>query len=179
MGGRAAVTTAVEHPGSVAAVVCVDTPLTRRQPDAAPRHDAARVAGVYPSQGEAVAHFRTRPRQEGLPGYVRDHVARESLRAVEGGWAWKADRGVFGRGEPMQDLLPRLRCPVALVRGEHGLVPPGMAAEMAGLVADPFPVVELADAGHHPMLDRPLTLLTALRALLAVWPAGTVAGAGV
>lgn len=178
MGGRAAVTTAVEHPGSVAAVVCVDTPLTRRRPGSAARHDAVRVAGVYPTAEEAIARFRTRPRQEGLPAHVRDHVARESLRAVAGGWTWKADQGVFGRGLPMQDLLPRLRCPVALVRGEHGLVPPAMVAEMRGLVTGPLPVIELPDAGHHPMLDQPLVLLTALRALLALWPVGSAGGTG-
>ena len=31
------------------------------------------------------------------------------------------------------------------------------------------PVFELPEAGHHPMLDQPLILLTAIRALLADW----------
>lgn len=177
MGGRAAVTAAVEHPGSVAAVVCVDTPLTRRRAGGVGRHDAVR-ASLYPTVEEAIARFRTRPRQEDVLTHVRDHVARESLRAVEGGWTWKADHGVFGRGQPMQDLLPRLGCPVALFRGEQGLVPPEMAAQMSALATGHLPVIELPDAGHHPMLDRPLTLLTALRTLLAVWPAGAVAGTG-
>jgi pimeloyl-ACP methyl ester carboxylesterase len=29
--------------------------------------------------------------------------------------------------------------------------------------------VELPDAGHHPMLDQPLPLVTALRMLLQQW----------
>jgi len=33
-------------------------------------------------------------------------------------------------------------------------------------------VVELPGSGHHPMLDRPQVLVTALRTLLAVWPDG-------
>ena len=31
------------------------------------------------------------------------------------------------------------------------------------------PVVEIPEAGHHPMLDQPLILLTAIRTLLADW----------
>ena len=31
------------------------------------------------------------------------------------------------------------------------------------------PVIELPQAGHHPMLDVPLVLLTAIRTLLADW----------
>jgi pimeloyl-ACP methyl ester carboxylesterase len=38
--------------------------------------------------------------------------------------------------------------------------------ERLGRVA---PVFELPEAGHHPMLDQPLILLTAIRALLADW----------
>jgi pimeloyl-ACP methyl ester carboxylesterase len=48
-----------------------------------------------------------------------------------------------------------------------------MAAEMTRLVPAGLPVVELADAGHHPMLDQPLALVTGLRTLLTFWPAGT------
>ncbi|MFI7099293.1 hypothetical protein ACIBK8_08025 [Streptomyces sp. NPDC050161] len=33
------------------------------------------------------------------------------------------------------------------------------------------PVIEIPDAGHHVMLDRPLCLVTALRAVLAQWHA--------
>jgi pimeloyl-ACP methyl ester carboxylesterase len=46
-----------------------------------------------------------------------------------------------------------------------------MARDMAGLVPGALPVVELADAGHHPMLDQPLALVAGLRTLLALWPA--------
>ncbi len=45
-----------------------------------------------------------------------------------------------------------------------------MAAEMGTLVSHRLPVVDLPDAGHHPMLDQPLSLITGLRTLLALWP---------
>jgi len=35
-----------------------------------------------------------------------------------------------------------------------------------------LPVGDLPDAGHHPMLDQPLALVTGIRTLLAFWPDG-------
>jgi pimeloyl-ACP methyl ester carboxylesterase len=45
-----------------------------------------------------------------------------------------------------------------------------MAADMAGNIDGPFPVIDIPDAGHHPMLDQPLALLAGLRTLFALWP---------
>ena len=73
-----------------------------------------------------------------------------------------------GAGE--QEARQELTGPVALFRCEKGLVSQEMATEMADLVAGHLPVVDIPDAGHHPMLDRPLSLVTGVRTLLAVWP---------
>lgn len=45
-----------------------------------------------------------------------------------------------------------------------------MAQEMARLVGDNFAAVDIPAAGHHPMLDQPIALVTGLRTLLALWP---------
>ena len=170
MGGWVAVTVGVEQPDAVAAVAYVDSPLNDQPPEEARVRERRRPRRLYPSLAEGVAHFRTLPAQDVLLPYVREHVAGESLRAVEGGWAWKFDPQFFGNRLLLRDLLPQLGVPVALFRCEHGLVSPAMAAEMAGLVPGALPVVDLPDAGHHPMLDQPLALVTGLRTLLAVWP---------
>jgi pimeloyl-ACP methyl ester carboxylesterase len=169
MGGRAALTTAVRNPALVRAVVCIDTPLDRGRRSGARPADPVEVP-VYATAEEAVARFRTRPRTDGAPEWVIRHVARGSVRPVLGGWTWKADQGVFGRGESVRDLLPRVAVPVVLLRGEHGLVPPAMAAEMRALAPAGLTAVELPDCGHHAMLEAPLSLLAALRTVLAVWP---------
>ena len=83
----------------------------------------------------------------------------------------EVDPDFFGNRLLLRDLLPRLTPPVTLFRCEHGLVGPVMAAEMSRLLPGRLPVVELPDAGHHPMLDQPLSLVAALRTLLAVGPA--------
>jgi pimeloyl-ACP methyl ester carboxylesterase len=176
MGGWVAVTTGVDHADVVSAVAYIDSPLNDQPPEESRLAERRRPTRVYPTREEAVGRFRTLPPQEVLLPYVREHVARESLRAVEGGWTWKFDPNFFGRRLLLRDLLPKLNAPVALFRCEHGLVNPGMAAEMRGLVPGTLPVVDLPDAGHHPMLDQPLSLVTGLRTLLALWPAAAEAG---
>lgn len=170
MGGWAAVTTGVEHGDAVSAVAYIDSPLNDQPPEESRLAERRRPRRVYPTLEEATARFRTLPAQDVLLPYVREHVARGSLRQVEGGWTWKFDPTFFGRRLLLRDLLPQLGCPVALFRCEHGLVSPEMAAEMTRLVPRRLPVVDLPDAGHHPMLDQPLALVTGLRTLLAVWP---------
>ena len=171
MGGWVAVTTGVEHGDDVAAVAYIDSPLNDQPPEERRLEERRRPRRVYPTIEEAMARFRTLPPQETVLPYVGRHVARESLRQVEGGWTWKFDPQFFGRRLLLRELLPQLRCPPALFRCEQGLVSPEMAAEMAGLVDGHLPVVDLPDAGHHPMLDQPLALVTGLRTLLALWPA--------
>jgi pimeloyl-ACP methyl ester carboxylesterase len=172
MGGRAAVAAAVEHADMIEAVAYIDTPINRvdREEDGHPQE--GRPLRVYPTVEEAVERFRTLPPQETLLPYVRDHIARGSLGPVEGGWSWKFDSAVFRRPPTLQELLPRLTRPTAFLRCEHGLVTPAMEREMVRLVAGPLPVVEIPEAGHHPMLDQPLPLVAALRTLLALWRSG-------
>jgi pimeloyl-ACP methyl ester carboxylesterase len=166
-----AVTVGVEHGDAVSAVAYIDSPLNDQPPEESRLAERRRPRRVYPDLDEALGRFRTLPPQDVVLPYVREHVARGSLREVEGGWTWKFDPTFFGRRLLLRDLLPQLSCPVALFRCEHGLVSPEMAAEMARLTRGHLPVVDLPDAGHHPMLDQPLALVTGLRTLLALWPA--------
>ena len=168
MGGWVAVTVAAEHAGDVSSVVVVDSPLNDQPPDEERLRERRRPHRVYPTAEEAVARFRTLPPQDVVLPYVRDHVARGSLRAVEGGWSWAFDPDFFGTRLRLRDLLPDAGAPLTLLRCEHGLVSAAMAEEMAGLVRGGMPVVELPDAGHHPMLDQPLALVAVLRTLLAL-----------
>ena len=168
MGGWVAVTVGVEHPADVSGVVVIDSPLNDQPPDEERLRERRRPHRVYPTVEEAAARFRTLPPQEVLLPFVREHVARGSLRPVEDGWTWAFDPDFFGTRLRLRDLLPGVRVPITLLRCEHGLVSADMAAAMAGLVEGDLPVVELPDAGHHPMLDQPLALVAALRTVLAL-----------
>jgi pimeloyl-ACP methyl ester carboxylesterase len=103
-----------------------------------------------------------------------DHVAHRSVRPADGGYQWKFDRDVFAQfGGGMRSValpyLSRVRCRLALLRSEHGLVTRDIGRFMYDELGRVTPVLELPEAGHHAMLDQPLILLTALRALLADW----------
>jgi len=173
LGGWVALTVGVESPDAVAAVAVIDSPIDRQPPEDERLRDRKRPHRTYPTAEEAMARFRTIPTQDVLLPYVLEHIARGSLRHDSDGWRWKFDPNFWGTRPLLLQLLPQLTGPVALFRCEKGLVTQEMATEMAALVDGHLPVVDLPDAGHHPMLDRPLTLVAGVRTLLAVWPAGT------
>jgi len=168
MGGWVATAVGGHHPGEVSGVVLIDSRLVEQPADEEQLRQRRRPHRVYPSRDDAIGRFRTLPPQDVVLPYVADHVARGSLRAVEGGWTWAFDPEFFGSRLRLRDLLPDVAVPITLLRCEHGLVSAEMAADMAGLVPGRLPVVELPDSGHHPMLDQPLALVAVLRTLLAV-----------
>jgi pimeloyl-ACP methyl ester carboxylesterase len=156
---------------SVAGIVVIDSAFRAPQPeeDAASLHRAFGPLRVYASLAEARARFRTVPDQPTSLPFVLDHVAETSVHEVEGGWSWKFDPLVFQRPRPGREILQSITCRVALFRAEHGLATPDVGAEMYELLGRRAPVIEIPDAWHHVMLDRPLALVTGLRTLLADW----------
>lgn len=176
MGGFVTIATAALHPDNVAGVVICDSPVTTPDPEVQSfrSRDAFGRPRTYASVDEALERFRTVPAQKHVLDYVIDHVARRSLRAVEGGYRWKFDRRIFesfggGMRGAALPYLSQVACRFALLRSEFGLVTPGIGAEMYEALGRVAPVIELPQAGHHAMLDQPLVLLTALRTLLADW----------
>lgn len=166
LGGRVSTLSAIAHPELFSRVVMIDTPLSHQVSLPA----QPRAHRVYERVEDAVARFRTLPEQKHMLHYVREHIARHSLRAVRGGWTWKFDPRIFHSRPPFAHDLPKMPLPLALLRYEHGLIPEQMADQMVSLVGGSMPVVQLAGSGHHPMLDRPLELVAALRTLLSAWP---------
>jgi pimeloyl-ACP methyl ester carboxylesterase len=167
MGGWVAASTAVRHGSSVGSVIIIDSPANDQPPEEETLRRRRQPTRVYVSSEAAVARFRTVPEQEVMLPYIARHVAQESVRPVDGGWTWKFDPARVGRRVPMRELLPQIHVPVTLLRCEQGLVSDGMARDMARLVDGGARVIALPAAGHHPMFDQPLALVTALRSLLA------------
>ncbi len=176
MGGFVTIATAARHGDELSGVIVCDSPVSEPDPEVESFRlkQAFGRPRTYATVEEAVARFRTVPPQAHYLDFVLDHVARRSLEPVDGGWRWKFDRRVFEqfagsmRGVAMP-YLPQVRCRFALLRSEHGLVTEDIGAAMYEVLGRVAPVIELPEAGHHAMLDQPLVLLTALRALLADW----------
>ncbi len=182
MGGFVTIATAALHSEQLAGVIICDSPVTEPDPEVGAFHvkDAFGRERVYPTLDDALARFRTVPGQAHYLPYVMDHVARNSAKQVaandehDGGWSWKFDRTVFAQfaGGVRSVALPYLsdvRCRLALLRSEHGLVTKDIGEAMFERLGRVTPVIEIPEAGHHAMLDEPLLLLTAIRTLLADW----------
>lgn len=178
MGGFVTIATAALHPERVSGVVICDSPVREPDPEVASyrlNQAFGSAPRTYASVDEGLARFRTVPAQARYLPYVMDHVGRRSLTPVDGGVAWKFDRGVFAQfagGSIRAIALPHLRRVVArfaLLRSENGLVTRDIGESMNVQLGRVATVIEIPEAGHHPMLDEPLILLTALRTLLADW----------
>lgn len=173
MGGFVAAATAVTGGDRVAGIIILDSPIVEDDPEV----EAARIGAAfgvpktYESLEEAVARFRTVPAQDHYDPAILDYVARHSLRETDGGWTWKFDPELFRAisRNAAAEQLPKIRCRVALLRSEFGLVTPEIGRIIYDNLGRVAPVVEIPLAGHHLMLDQPLLLLTGLRALLADW----------
>jgi pimeloyl-ACP methyl ester carboxylesterase len=178
MGGLVSIVTASLHGEKLAGAVIVDAPV--RKPDPESQERAARGGElrrhVYPDLATALSRFRLLPLQPCENAFILDHLARTSVREVEGGWTWKFDRRVFVDFslEAMHDYLASTRCRVALFRGEFSVVvPPETGEYMYELLERNAPLVEIPEAHHHLFLDQPLAFVAALRALLADWEHST------
>jgi pimeloyl-ACP methyl ester carboxylesterase len=176
MGGFVTIATAAEHGDDLSGVIICDSPVTQPDPEVESYRlkEAFGRPRTYEDLDGALVRFRTVPAQDHYLDYVIDHVGRQSLRPVEGGWQWKFDRRIFEQfaGSMRGIALPylsRVRCRVALLRSECGLVTPDIGLSMYEALGRVAPVIEIPEAGHHAMLDQPLLLLTAIRTLLADW----------
>lgn len=169
MGGIVTLQLAGLYGARIEGAVVIDSPIREPAPEerAASRQQVFRELRVYPSREAILSRFRPVPDQPVL-GYIADHVAQASIRPAEGGWTWKWDPNVFGRGE---DLLPlsKLDCRVALFRAECGILSAEMSHVMYDRLGRVAPLIEIPVAGHHVMLDQPIALVAALRTLLSDW----------
>ena len=169
LGGAVTLRLAALSGAEIEGVVLLDSPMVG--PVAEKRAQRERrafgAARLYSSREAIVAQFRPVPDQPVL-GYVADHVAATSVREVAGGWTWKWDPAIFQR-ERVENPLPTLDCRVALMNAEHGIVSADRGRAMYDQLGRAASVVEIPAAGHHIMLDQPLALVAAIRAVLAGW----------
>jgi pimeloyl-ACP methyl ester carboxylesterase len=178
MGGLVITVAASVYGEELAGAILVDAPVRRPDPESEAGGGGRNFGKpkVYPTLPDAMAHFRLIPPQPNENPYILEHLARTSLRQVEGGWRWKFDPAVFVKfsREKMSDYLASTRCRVAMIRGERSIVvPPETGEYMYELLSRTAPLIEIPEAHHHLILDQPLAFIAALRALLADWEHST------
>jgi len=175
MGGLVSIVAAALYGAErLAGAIIVDSPVRRPDPESVEGKGgtAFRNPKTYPDFETACAHFRLIPEQPCEHRFILDHIARHSLHKTAEGWTWKFDPRVVVRVSTtsMRDYLARVRCRVALMRGEFSvIVPPETGEYMYELLNRNAPLVEIPQAHHHLILDQPLAFIAALRALLTDW----------
>ena len=140
-----------------------------------------------PSSGSWAAGRRpTRPGTRFAAGFARSPNRRSCSRTWRGTWPRNrcATPATGGSGNSIprccasvsaEDVshpwgsLRTVAAPVLYIRRERGLVTRARALEIAGVFGRPATIVELAEAGHHPMMDQPLPLVATVRTALAQW----------
>ena len=184
-GGFPTMACAARNGDRLRAVVLVDVPMMT--PEQRKARKSSRGPGrtgrpnrVYPTLAAAMTRFRFAPDQPCENLYIADHIARTSLQPAalpDGGgqgWTWRFDPFMwrdFRIGNPPADLAAAC-CPVAIAWGSDSrLADRSVVAYMKGLAPAGAPMIEIPAAHHHVMVDQPLAFVTALRGLLAGWPA--------
>jgi pimeloyl-ACP methyl ester carboxylesterase len=172
MGGFVGLTAAQTHGEFIRGVVAIDSPVRERSPEVKawlasnptlPDHK------VHPDRETVIARFRTLPEDEAGLEYVRQHVAGQSVREVEGGWSWAFDPQIFVSAQMEPEDLAAIACDVALVRGERGMATTDITESVAEILGGHVPVTLIPDAGHHIMFDQPIALIALLQALVGQW----------
>lgn len=172
MGGFVALTAARDHGAGLAGAIAIDSPVQEMSSET--RAWVASGRGlpphkVYPDLPTILGRFRTLPADDATLDYVHAHVARASVREVDGGWSWKFDPRIFLRSRMEPEELAASACPVALLRGDRGMATTDITATVAERLGGNVPVTVVRDSGHHVMLDQPLALAAVVQAITGEW----------
>jgi pimeloyl-ACP methyl ester carboxylesterase len=185
MGGQHVVRTAMAHGKSLLGVIAIDAlryaelandPAVEALKGPRP---APRQTPVYPDFAGAVARFRLSPPPaiEIQTDYVLDHIARHSIRQVEGGWTWKFDAAlssVSSLGIELKDTLKELPCYSAAIYGQHThLADDTLLSKMNTATNAEVPIFTIPGSSHYPMIDSPLAFTSAIKGLALAWTAAS------
>lgn len=132
-----------------------------------------RATRIYDDLQTALGRFRLLPEQPCRHPYIIDHIARQSLRQVEGGWTWKFDPSLFEyleMGRAQQEKFLNLTCPSALILGDQSTDDGAQSApHMLELTAGLLPVINIPGTHHHFMFDEPMAVVAAIKGIVLNW----------
>jgi pimeloyl-ACP methyl ester carboxylesterase len=171
-GGRIARTCA-DHPQHVQRAVIIDSYIPVPEVARTLSPPPLRPKRIYPTFAAARERFRLIPEENCAAPYVLDHVGRHSLRQTDGGWTWKFDDNFSPRQNEADahwaaHVLARIDSPVTFIYGDRSAIVSRAHAHaiMKHLRNGRGPIAIPQSHHHHVMLDQPLALVAALRAIL-------------
>ena len=128
----------------------------------------ARPPRRHPTVEAAVAAFRLLPPDTVADPALLAHLARESVAWRDGAVSLRFDPACYAAREPVDGwpLLSRITAPTLVLRGERSPILPRPMAERLRAEVTGARLVEIPDAYHHLVLDRPGPFVRALRDFL-------------
>jgi pimeloyl-ACP methyl ester carboxylesterase len=169
-GGARLIPTCAEFPQLVQRAVLIDSMVNvPGQPRRDPPHLELRPKKVYPTLEAALERFRLVPEPNTAASYIIDYIGRHSLQRDGHGWSWKFDPNFAPRqNEPDgSSYLQRIEVPLTFIYGEHSIVVQRERAHaIVGHMRNGRGPIAIPTAHHHVLLDQPLALVSALRAVL-------------
>jgi pimeloyl-ACP methyl ester carboxylesterase len=190
-GGSQVFFSAVSHPERMHAAILVDTgfggpppnsPEAKRMERIRNIPTVDRASRVYRTLEEALSRFRFMPPQVAGNLFVADFIARRSLKRApleDGsgeGWTWRFDPNMWAKLDRsiMETIekagTPEVQVPLAHIAGDRSAIVARREQGEPSFLPDDTLEIIIPDSAHHIMVDQPLALVAALRALLAVWP---------
>jgi pimeloyl-ACP methyl ester carboxylesterase len=182
-GGSVTMTLTAAHGERLKAAIIVDSGA--RPPERQWRGPPQRTkpSRVSPTLEEALARFRLMPPQDCQNHFVVDYIAREALHPAplddgsgQQGWTWRFDPFIWTKMDFVGSwesgaMLAAAKCRMAFVWGQQSKLMQDNVIEYSRThAAFGTPFVAVPEAEHHVLLDQPLALVAALRAVIAGWP---------
>jgi pimeloyl-ACP methyl ester carboxylesterase len=177
MGGHNALACAAWHPERVRGLVIVDSrPAIPAERVAQMRERGARPPRRHPTVEAAVAAFRLLPPDTVADPALLAHLARESVVWRDGAVSLRFDPACYAARVPVDGwpLLPKIAAPTLVIRGEWSPILPRPMAERLRAEVSGARVVEIPEAYHHLVLDRPGAFVRELGEFLDRLDAGGV-----
>lgn len=190
-GGSQVFFAAVSHPERMHAAILVDTgfggpppnsPEAKRMERVRNIPTVDRASRVYRTLEEALGRFRFMPPQVAGNLFVADFIARRSLKRApleDGsgeGWTWRFDPNMWAKlDRSIMETIEKagtqeVKVPLAHIAGDRSAIVARREQGERSFLPDDALEIIIPDSAHHIMVDQPLALVAALRALLAVWP---------
>ena len=168
-GGGRVLHLCAHHPERIERAVIIDCFVQLNDGEPKIRPSELRRKKIYPTHEAARARFRLVPAQSRAADYIVNHVAEHSIKRVDDGWTWKFDdtRPRLRVQRNLSDMLASIRTPMAYVYGDSSaIVSHELAHEIVSRIPKCHGPIAIPESHHHVLLDQPLSLVAALRALL-------------
>ena len=175
LGGYLSVHAGNFFPSSFRGIIMIDSPL--RPPNFNySNHQSSgpiRKKKTYPNKDSILKRFRLTPEQPVKYPFIIDYLAKYSIQKANGGYEWKFDDTLFdklGFGIMAKNGALELTCPLGYIYGEHSdLVTKNLLEYMKTKFEEIGPIIEIKDAHHHVLLDKPVELAEAIISIAETW----------